>query len=119
VNVDEKACILVAEDEMLVAMMMEDLLKQAGYRVLMAARLTKGLVMAASEPIDAAILDINLAGRASFPLADELMRRQIPFMFASGYGSNGLPERFADIPILQKPYDMTTFKTMLAALLKK
>jgi DNA-binding response OmpR family regulator len=118
-SADGKICILVAEDEMLVAMMMEDLLKQAGYRVLMVARLAKGLVVAASETIDAAILDINLAGRASFPLADELRRRQIPFMFASGYGSDGLPERFSDVPVLQKPYDMPVFRSMLATLLEK
>jgi DNA-binding response OmpR family regulator len=118
-SVDEKACILVAEDEMLVAMMMEDLLTQAGYRALMVARLAKGLVLAAAEPIDAAILDINLAGQTSYPLADELLRRQIPFMFASGYGRDGLPARFANIPVLQKPYDMATFESMLAALLKK
>jgi DNA-binding response OmpR family regulator len=96
----------VAEDEMLVAMLLEEILADAGYRVLMAARLAKGLDMAKTQAIDAAILDINLAGQDSFPLADLLQRRHVPFVFASGYGSLGLPVAYQDIDILQKPYTM-------------
>lgn len=110
-------CVLIAEDEMIVAMMLEDLMERAGYRVLLVARLERGLELAASEPIDAAILDINLAGQMSFPLADALQLRRIPFMFASGYGREGLSERHHDAMVLQKPYGMSEIKAALNALL--
>lgn len=110
-------CVLIAEDEMTVAMMLEDLMERAGYRVLLVARLARGLELAASEPIDAAILDINLAGQSSFPLADALQQRRIPFMFASGYGREGLSERYRDAMVLQKPYGVSEIKAALLALL--
>ena len=110
-------CVLIAEDEMAVAMMLEDLMERAGYRVLLVARLAHGLELAAAEPIDAAILDINLAGEASFPLADALQQRRIPFMFASGYGREGLSERHREAMVLQKPYGMSEIKAALLALL--
>lgn len=97
-------CVLIAEDEMLLAMMLEDILQDAGFRVLKAARLLTGLELAASESIDAAILDVHLAGKEVFPLADELSRRRIPFLFASGYGDNGLPPEYQGAAMLQKPY---------------
>lgn len=89
---------------MLLAMMLEDLLLDAGYRVLKAGRLSQALELAASEPIDAAILDINLAGGEVFPVADVLRRRGIAHIFTSGYGDNGLPPAYRDVPMLQKPY---------------
>ena len=110
-------CVLIAEDEMTVAMMLEDLMERAGYRVLLVARLERGLELAVAEPIDAAILDINLAGQTSFPLADALQQRRIPFMFASGYGREGLSERHRDAMVLQKPYGMSEIKAALSALL--
>lgn len=110
-------CVLIAEDEMTVAMMLEDLMERAGYRVLLVARLARGLELAVAEPIDAAILDINLAGESSFPLADALQQRRIPFMFASGYGREGLSEGHRDAMVLQKPYGMSEIKAALSALL--
>ena len=115
--VNKPPCVLIAEDEMTVAMMLEDMMERAGYRVLLVARLARGLELAASEPIDAAILDINLAGEASFPLADALQQRRIPFMFASGYGREGLSESHRDSMVLQKPYGMSELKAGLSALL--
>ncbi len=108
-----KPCILVIEDEMLVAMMLEDRLEMLGYTVLMAARLARGLDLAESEPIDVALLDINLAGEESFPIATVLRRRAIPFVFSSGYGDEGLPADWAGEKMLQKPFDS---KQLIAAL---
>ncbi|MBD8882327.1 response regulator [Rhodanobacter sp. 7MK24] len=99
-------CILVAEDEMLVAMTLEDVIQRAGFSVLLTARLSQGMELAATEWVDAAILDINLAGEDSFPLAAELRRRKIPFVFASGYGSDGLPDEYRDVEVLLKPYSV-------------
>ena len=109
-------CILVAEDEMLLAMMLEDRLTASGYQVLKAARLAKCLELAESAPIDLAILDINLAGEVSFPAALALRRRGIPFVFSSGYGDDDLPEAWRNERILQKPYDSRQLNEALSAL---
>ncbi len=82
-----KTCVLLAEDEMLLAMMLEDRLEHFGYRVIKAARVAGCLVLAESAAIDVAILDINLAGEESFPVATVLRRRGIPFLFSSGPGA--------------------------------
>jgi len=110
-------CVLVAEDEMLVAMMLEDVVQRAGFRVLLTARLGQGLELAATESIDCAILDINLAGEDSFPLAAELRLRSVPFVFASGYGSDGLPDEYLDVGVLLKPYSVKHIEDALARML--
>ena len=110
-------CVLLVEDEMCLAMMLQDLLEDAGYRVLKAARVSGALALAGTEAIDAAILDVNLAGKEVFPVADELRRRGVPFMFASGYGDRGLPGSFQGSPMLQKPYDPVALEGMLANML--
>lgn len=67
--------------------------------------------------IDAAILDINLAGTSVFPAADALRERGIPFMFVSGYGAEGLPAEYRQRPVLQKPYGIEQLQQALTALL--
>ena len=113
IKVASKPCILVAEDEMLLAMMLEDILEAHGYTVLKVSNLRRGLELAESEPIDVAMIDINLAGEESFPIAAVLRRRSIPFVFSSGYGADGLPTDWRDEKMLQKPYDS---KQLIAAL---
>jgi DNA-binding response OmpR family regulator len=108
-----KPCILLAEDEMLVAMMLEDYFRCSGYTVLKAARLTDCLQLAASAPIDLALLDINLAGQLSFPVALVLQGRGIPFLFSSGYGDDGLPDSWKNEKVLQKPYDTKQLQAAL------
>lgn len=110
-------CILVAEDEMMLAMMLEDRLTASGYQVIKAARLAKCLELAESAPIDLAILDINLAGEQSFPAAVVLRRRGIPFLFSSGYGDQDLPEAWRSKKVLQKPYDSRQLMAALTLLL--
>jgi DNA-binding response OmpR family regulator len=118
-NVTAKPCVLVAEDEPLVAMLLEDLLEAAGYRALLVERLDDGLSLAASETIDVAILDVTLGKADSFPIADALRDRNIPFLFASGYGREVIPERFHDADVLQKPYDMKEINQLLEKLIVK
>ncbi len=110
-------CVLVAEDEPLVTMLLEDLLSGVGYRVLVATRIAQALDMVAEHSVDVAILDIRLGQDHSFPLADECRRREIPFLFSSGHGSETLPARFQDTRILLKPYNMKTLIDALNALL--
>ncbi|HLM52958.1 MAG TPA: response regulator [Pseudoxanthomonas sp.] len=96
--------VLVVEDEMMLMMMVEDLLLAEGYHVVAAGRLQSGIDAARARALDAAILDINLGGESAMPLADALSDRGVPFMFASGYGTSILPDRYKHCIMLQKPY---------------
>lgn len=99
------SCVLLVEDEMCLAMMLEDVLAGAGYEVLCVSNLDAAEEIARKEPVDVAILDVNLGrGRHVYPLADELDARGIRFMFTTAYDRSTLPERFRDRPLLQKPY---------------
>jgi CheY-like chemotaxis protein len=89
---------------MLVAMMLEGMLHDLGHQVIKAARVAKAVDMIATTAIDFAILDVNLAGEPSYQVADELRRRGIPFVFASGYDPGSLRADFRDITVLRKPY---------------
>lgn len=96
---------LVVDDEIMVAMYVEDLLTELGFEVAsIATTLAQALPLAREGCFDFAVLDINLAGELSFPAADVLRERGIPFLFASGYGSKGVCERYRGAVRLQKPF---------------
>lgn len=117
-NLRSPRCVLVVEDEMVLAMLVEDILGDAGYRVLKAARVDKALeLVAGDDRIDAALLDINVAGKQVFGVAEQLRGQGVPFVFASGYGEKGLPEEFRGCPVLQKPYLPDALTRAIAALL--
>jgi DNA-binding response OmpR family regulator len=101
------ARVLVVEDEMMAASMIEIVLGDAGCVVVgPAATIEEGFSLAADGPIDAAILDVNLGGEPVFPLADALAARQVPFIFVTGYGVTGVNVgRYVGVPVVQKPYD--------------
>lgn len=95
--------VLVVEDEPVVAMYLEDILAGLGCQTVgPATRLADGLAMAENELLGAAILDINLGGERSTPIAEALRRRGVPFAFASGYGTR--PEGYETQPLIEKPY---------------
>ena len=97
--------ILVVEDEMLVAMNIEDMLLDLGHEVAgLASRLEPALSLAREADFDLAMLDVNLAGEPSFPVAEILVERGIPFLFATGYGAGGIAEAHRDRPVLEKPF---------------
>jgi DNA-binding response OmpR family regulator len=96
---------LVVEDEILVAMYVEDLLTDLGFDVVaVATELEQALPLARDKAFEVAVLDINLNGKLSFPVAEVLRERRIPFLFASGYGSRGLIEAYKDAVRIQKPF---------------
>ncbi len=96
---------LVVEDEIMVAMYVEDLLTELGFEVAaIATGLDQALPLAREGTFDFAVLDINLAGEPSFPVAEVLRQRGIPFMFASGYGSKGVSDEFRTAVRIQKPF---------------
>lgn len=97
--------VLVVEDEMLIAMLVEDLVEELGHSVTAtAAHLEEALRLARSADVDVAILDLNLGGDRSIPVAEVLAERRIPFMFASGYGAAGLPPEHSGAVVVQKPF---------------
>ena len=97
--------VLVVEDEALISMMLEDYLLEIGCRVVgTAGRLEEALEMARRVSMDVAVLDVNLAGKVSYPVAEVLRGRNIPFLFATGYGTAGLPVGLRGTPILSKPF---------------
>jgi len=96
--------ILLIEDEILVAMMMKDILAELGFSVLGPfSRLGDAMVAAVHDEIDAGIIDINLGGEFVYPVADVLKARQIPFVFVTGYGVEGIEPRFGYVPVIKKP----------------
>jgi DNA-binding response OmpR family regulator len=95
---------LVVEDESAIAMMIEDMLIEAGCEVEVASQLEQAVALAGAGRFDLAVLDINLHGRESFEAADLLTARNVPVIFASGYGQSGRPARYQHLPMLQKPF---------------
>lgn len=97
--------VLLVEDESLVSMLAEAVLTDAGCEVLLAMRLQEALQLARIAIFDFAVLDVNLGGGdTSYAVADLLVGRQIPFIFATGYNADGLERRYAHWPRVQKPY---------------
>jgi CheY-like chemotaxis protein len=110
--------VLVVEDEALIAMLVEDALLDAGAEVLgPAATVEEALALLEGSAVEAAVLDINLAGQLSTPVADLLSERGVPFVVATGYGAAGLPEHHRGVPVLAKPYDPRELVETLAQLL--
>jgi CheY-like chemotaxis protein len=107
--------VLVVEDEMTVALMIEDMLVELGHEVVaLTMRLQPALLAAEEAEIDFAILDINLDGRLSFPVADILARRGIRFAFASGYGEAGLAAGHQQRPVVRKPFQIKDIESAIA-----
>jgi DNA-binding response OmpR family regulator len=97
--------ILVVEDEFLVAMLIEEILESAGCVVSgPIPRVAEALDAARREVCDAAVLDINLAGERVFPVAEILSRRNIPYLFVTGYSAGALPGEYAKRPRICKPF---------------
>jgi CheY-like chemotaxis protein len=107
------ARVLIVEDEMIVALFLEDLLGEFGYEVAgVAGHLDQA--MAHSPDYDMAVLDVHLNGRNVFDFADTLAARGTPFVFATGYGERGIPERHRGRPVLQKPFTPAELQQVLA-----
>ena len=98
--------ILVVEDEMMIAMLVEDMLLELGCTVVGPVHaLAEALELARTEPgLDAALLDVNLAGQPVFPVADALREKGVPAIFSTGYGDAGLRDIDRGSPVLQKPF---------------
>ncbi len=97
--------VLVVEDEGMVAMLLEDMLSDLGHQVVATVgSIERATELVANTSFDLAILDVNLNGHHTYPLAETLQQRGIPFVFATGYGRSGLETKWKDTPVLQKPF---------------
>lgn len=98
---------LIVDDEIIVALDLEYMLNDLGHSVVGTAnRVERGMEMARTSTIDMAILDINLRGVLSFPIAEILRVRGVPVIFVSGYGQRGLIDAFRNAHFLTKPFDI-------------
>jgi CheY-like chemotaxis protein len=106
--------VLVVEDEMVVAMLVEDMIADLGYEVAgIVSRVDDAMKLVDSHDFDVAVLDVHLNGRLIFPFADALAERHIPFVFATGYGERGIPREHSNWPVLQKPFRAEDLKRAL------
>lgn len=98
--------ILVVEDEMMIAMLVEDMLGDLGCEVVGPAHGLESALKLANEAVglDAALLDVNLGGQPVFAVADVLRAKGVPAIFSTGYGEAGLRDVDAGAPVLQKPF---------------
>jgi CheY-like chemotaxis protein len=109
--------VLVLEDEPIVAMLVEDMLNELGYaNVLSVGDSASALATAAETDLAFAILDVNIAGSRSFTVADELARRGIPFVFATGYGRGTIEGQHDGVPTLQKPFLLADLEAIIGSL---
>jgi DNA-binding NtrC family response regulator len=110
--------VLLVEDEMLVVWLLEDMLADLGYAAVgPASSVNQALAMIEAEAIDVAVLDINLNGQISYPVADALAARGVPFAFSTGYDKDTLPNVYRSFPVLQKPFHRSELSDTLAKLL--
>lgn len=97
--------ILIVEDEVILALDLRFAMEDLGADVIGPChRLSRALEIADAAPIDGAILDVDLAGEAVFPLADHLRRRRVPFVFHTGrHNPAELAHLYGDVTICKKP----------------
>ena len=112
-----KRRILVVEDEMLIGMLLEDMLTDIGHEVAaIVPRLKEAMIAVERETYDMAVLDVHLHGESAFPVAEALIAKGVPFVFATGYGERGLPEAYRGRPVLQKPFAKDDLERVLKTL---
>ena len=110
--------ILVVEYEMLVLIETQDMLADLGCdAVIAAATNEQAIALIEAQHFDAALLDLNLNGVRSYPVADLLAARGVPFAFATGFGGHGLRDGERERPLLVKPYECAALGKLLTTLL--
>ncbi len=109
--------VLIAEDNLFAAMELEQALVDLGYQpVGPVAQLDQAMRLAQQENLDGALLDVDLRGELVFAVAEELERRRVPVIFATGYDSDDMfPARFVRHPRLRKPFGEDEIRRALEA----
>lgn len=109
--------ILVVEDDYLIAMDIRRDLEEAGAVVIgPAPSVSQALRLLENEArIDAAVLDVNLGGERSFPIAEALQASAVPFLFATGYNSADIPDEWRRAEVVLKPLNIGAVRKLLAS----
>ena len=111
--------VLIVEDEILVALLIEDFLADFGCSTVgPCGSVAKALDAARTETFDLAVLDVNLAGEKVYPVAEVLAQRHIPFLFLSGYGDEAIPAGRIGWKVCSKPFKGKDLATMMSAALE-
>jgi len=111
--------ILIVDDDPETSLLLSDLLTELGYETLGPAHsVSAALALLDDSRPDAAILDVRLEAEDSYPVADRLVSENVPFMFATGYGGETIPERFVGARLLPKPFGFAVVQSAVADLLK-
>jgi CheY-like chemotaxis protein len=106
--------VFVVEDEAMIRILMADMLRELGHTLAgEAGHIDEALRLAQSTEFDLAILDVNLRGELITPVAKLITGRGRPIIFATAYGSDGLPEELRDHPVLQKPFELDALATAI------
>jgi DNA-binding NtrC family response regulator len=107
---------LLVEDQTIIALDTESMLLDLGAASVHSfATVDAALTWLAAAKADIGLLDISLGTTTSFPVADALQQRAVPFKFTTGYGDSGvIPDRFLDVPIVRKPYTLQALAEAVA-----
>lgn len=110
--------VILVEDEALISMIIEEMIGDLGCTTVGPAATLDGALelVGATADADCALLDINLRGAPSWPIADALKAKGIPFAFVSGYGQGGLDSQYRDETVLAKPIDTAQLEAWLAGI---
>ena len=112
------AHVLIVEDEALILMDIEDTIKAMGFsKVTGVMSVERALKVVDEDPVDLALIDIHIAGGDSYAVATALRTRGIPFVFSSGTESADLPQGFATVPFVDKPYSLAALQDALTSAL--
>jgi DNA-binding response OmpR family regulator len=111
--------VLIVEDDPFIAFDLSERLARAGFSVIgEASNSRQGVTLATDVGCDIAVLDVNLGTETSAPVAQELIRRGIPFVTVSGYSRDQHPPVFNGAPVLEKPIRIERLVAELKRLLK-
>ncbi len=114
----ERPRVLLVEDEVLITLLLQDMLLDRECETADApASLEDALSAARNGAFDLALIDLNLHGKLTYPVADLLKARRIPFIFVTGYGAAALEPAYADAPVLEKPFRREDLEAMIARVL--
>lgn len=110
--------VLIVEDEMILSLALEQSMFDLGCETVgIAATVDQALELIDSNTFDAATVDVNLNGVESFPVADALVQRGVPFVFMTGYARSRLEGRYSSQPLLRKPFKEADLEAVMTAMI--
>jgi two-component SAPR family response regulator len=111
--------VMIVEDEALIAMTIAHLVASYGYEVVGPfGKVSRALDSLHEEPVDAAVLDVQLDRDIVFPVAAELAARKIPFAFLTAHQAQTFPEKFKGMQRVSKPFQQSELKRTLSRLIR-